>query len=49
VGPFLPTEEILAITLASDSACPAGTMSVVLSKLNIIMDKFTKEFQLVSP
>jgi hypothetical protein len=49
VGPFLPTEEILAITLSSDSACPAGTMSVVLSKLNIIMDKFTKEFQLVSP
>ena len=49
VGPFLPTEEILAITLASDSACPAGTMSVVLSKLNIIMNGFTKEFQLVSP
>jgi len=49
VGPFLPTEEVLAVVLSSDSACPAGTMSVVLSKLNIIMDGFTKEFLLVSP
>jgi len=49
VGPFLPTEEVLSVTLSSSSSTPAGTMSVVLQKLNIIMDGFTKEFLLVSP
>jgi hypothetical protein len=49
VGPFLPTEEVLAIVLSSSSSTPAGTMSVVLQKLNIIMNGFTKEFLLVSP
>jgi hypothetical protein len=49
VGLFLPTEEVLSITLSSSSSTPAGTMSVVLQKLNIIMDGFTKEFLLVSP
>jgi len=49
VGPFLPSEEVLSVTLSSSSSTPAGTMSVVLQKLNIIMDGFTKEFLLVSP
>lgn len=49
VGPFLPDEKILAITLSSDSSCPTASMSVVLSKICIIMDSFTKEGIFICP
>jgi hypothetical protein len=49
VGPFLPDEKILAVTLSSDGSCPPSTMSIVLSKICIIMDNFTKESNLISP
>jgi len=49
VGPFLPDEKILAITLSSDSSCPTSSMSIVLSKICIIMDNFTKEGIFICP
>ena len=49
VGPFLPSEKVLAITIGSDSAAPVNGTGFVVSKLNIIYDTFTQSLEFVPP
>jgi hypothetical protein len=48
-GTYLPTDKVLAVVIGSNSASSVNTVEFVVSKLNIIMNGFTKEFLLVSP
>lgn len=49
VGPFASDEQVLAITIGSDSAAPVNETGFVVSKLNIIYDTFTQSLDFVPP
>jgi hypothetical protein len=48
-GVYSPTDKVLAIVIGSNSASAVNSVEFVVSKLNIIMDKFTQSLQLVPP
>jgi len=49
IGPYLPTETILAVVIGSNSISPVNTTEFVVNKFNIIFSGFTQSFLLIAP
>ena len=46
-GPANPTEEILSVTLSSDSGAPAGDVKISIEKLGVVFDLESREYNLL--
>jgi hypothetical protein len=48
-GTYLPTDNILAIVIGTNSISPVNSIELVVSKLNLHYNDFTQSYLLVSP
>ena len=46
-GPANPSEEVLSVTLSSDSAAPAGDISISIESLGVVFDLEAREYNLL--
>jgi hypothetical protein len=48
-GTYLPTDNILAVVIGTNSTSPVNSVELVVNKLNLHYDDFTQSYLLVSP